>query len=249
MGLKNKVLLVSVIVMILTLVSCEPNAFRYRDEHQELYAAANYSVFGMETRESDRVIEVEKDSCGRVLYLVLSGSPVSPGEKIVVLGIVQAYTDAEVQYYENRNVAHCLVNADEVFPFTKETGLTHFTKQQIDDLKEANDWEKEFDESKCTKQPVCTFDEEIQPVPEAEEKRIVKDLFGNAADVSIDYLAPYSDGTIAGLVTHRASEVEYYVLILAPQTDRRDARVVCEKIDGDEDCWQCFERLLSETRG
>ena len=39
------------------------------------------------------------------------------------------------------------------------------------------------------------------------------------------------------------------ILILTPQTDRRDARVVCEKIDGDEDCWQCFERLLSETRG
>lgn len=245
--MRNNRLIIAVLLLMLTLVSCEPNTFRYRDEYQELYSAANYSILGMETRDSDRVIEVEKDNYGRVLYLVLSSSPVSSSKRVVVLGIVQSYTDTEVQYYEKINVVCCFADSNAVLPFTEEVGRSFFTEDQIENLKEANDWEKEFDETKCTRQAVCTCDGEIQPISEAKETRIVKDLFGNYSEVSIDYLAPYSDGTIVGLIECRTSEVEYYILILTHRTGQQDETVICEKIDGLEDQWQLLEKLLSNV--
>ncbi len=247
--MKTKWHIVSLLfIILLALAACEPNPRIYRDEYPALYAAANYSIFGMQTAESDRVFVVETDEYGRTLYFVYSYSPILPDKRIAALLIAQTHTDDEVSYYEKENVLYCFVDKVAFFESAKEFAESYFSKEQISFLKERNDWGKEINNEKYVVRPICTYDAEIKPISKENEEKIEKLFFNNNGDIFFDYMPPCADGTVVGLVKHRASggKWENYILLFRPGDDLREEICICERIEEPQNHREQLDALLDE---
>ena len=128
----------------------------YRGEYKELYTVAVYSIpdvvgymnHGEGTYSSDIYIW-EQDDYGRTLFAYCEDY----GNHIFALVIAQGYDETNVYFYPDSNYVLTHIDSEYLYEGAKDDHLMNRTKdfylESSDKLKEANDWNKPLDKSKC----------------------------------------------------------------------------------------------------
>ena len=133
----------------------------YRGEHKELYTVAVYSIpdavgymhHGEGTYNSDIYIW-EQDDYGRTLFSYCEDY----GNQIFGLIVSQAYDETNVYFYPGVNYTLTLLDYEHLYESVQEDHLKNRTEdfylENKENLKEANDWNKPLDKSKCVSYPI-----------------------------------------------------------------------------------------------
>ena len=152
---KKYPILFLVFIMLLTTVSgCKSPA--YRGDNPELYTLAIHNFFGSygygingEITFPAETGVIEKDSYGRVLFYYHEGI----NDEGCGYGILQKLANGYVYYYED----DCVLCAENNWSGNgKVTYEEWFTAEELSAFKARNDWEKEINDEKCTKEFVVS---------------------------------------------------------------------------------------------
>lgn len=148
---------ISIILLCVTVLSLTGCIYRYRGEHMDLYSVAINNVFGANGSRSNGeasynpYIEIiETDNYGRVLFLYDEGYRSEYGTAIIVM---QKSDENFVYYYQDICYTPVILTKEDYWRNGDE-GITYkemFTQEEIELLKEANDWNKPFNQEKFTK--------------------------------------------------------------------------------------------------
>ena len=167
---------ITVLVLALSFSSCyhpiSPEyAAYYTETINSLLWCRGNSSYG-EKKYNPQIEIIDKDSFGRVLFSYKEGFSVIRGVlsdlNIYAFLIMQAEDDEFVYYYEDDNFV-CVNFAD------YREDVCH---RQIDELKTANDWGKEFNADKCIKKTKSTkknrsnFDSSVKGFIDSKEKEV-----------------------------------------------------------------------------
>lgn len=137
------------------------NPYPYRGEYKELYTTAIYSIpdaegymhHGEGAYDSDIYIW-EKDDYGRILYSYCEDYD----DKVFGLVISQSYDESNVYFYPEVNYALNLIDSQYRYKVSEDDHLKNRTEdfylENKDKLKEANDWNKPLDKTKCVSYPI-----------------------------------------------------------------------------------------------
>lgn len=162
---KNFNLLISIAIVVfvvgigvLTIFFGGSPIMLYDGEYPELEVVAINSVPGvLRSDMSDQVLVLEKDSYGRTLFaceLNRVFTNINSPQNVVLAIIISQKTDLEtVCYYTEIN--YDLAFLEDYETLVTELISSHFSEQDIETLKEKNDWNKplEPDNSRYTKIP------------------------------------------------------------------------------------------------
>lgn len=141
--------------LLTVLTGCAACSYKgYSGNYPDLYTVAINSLLWNKghsdkiDRFCDSEINIlEKDEIGRILYIYYEdyydGGTISFSSLI----IAQYLADDYVYYYEDCNY---LIKEQEFYA----DELSEFSREEIEELKKANDWDKELDLSKCIKKQV-----------------------------------------------------------------------------------------------
>ncbi len=246
MKLKNRfVCLVLLLVSLLTsciLIPSDPPSFVYRGENTALYSAANYSIIGMHTAESDDIAILEKDEYGRILFFVrASALPTYNNNKyIAAVLIVQSYDENTVSYYEGCNVlVHCFCD---YFVPSLELVNVFFEESQISRLKNINDWGNAQVNDKSVTMSICTSDVDLKLVPQSRIDTVKNELSGDKWSISYDPMTRTKDGHNIYLFVRRnygdREAIDVYIVIFD------DDGYLCERVDDFKNCQDRLYELL-----
>ncbi len=137
------------------------NPYPYRGAYKELYTTAIYSIpdsvgymdHGEGAFEAD-IYVWEQDDYGRTLFSYCDDL----GNRIFGLVISQAYDENNVYFYPDVNYALTLLDFEHQYGSVSEDHLKNRTEalylEAKEKLKEANDWNKPLDKSKCVSYPI-----------------------------------------------------------------------------------------------
>lgn len=139
--------LILVVIMLILLCSCD-RFHNYKGDDYDLFTVATNSMIGTKgavfMRPDGPTLTVkENDSYGRTLFYYWENSSFSTHSIL----ICQKAEGDYVFYYEDCNFI--------------SKGENNFTDEEINKLKEANDWNKELDESKMIKKPIIKNKQKI----------------------------------------------------------------------------------------
>ena len=145
--MKNKTgLFFSIIIIICILLAqaCEPLPV-YRKDNKDLYSVAIHSVLGASGYQLDEIVVLEEDEYGRKLFAAHLF-------RVAPLGVfVSQKTDNQFAYYYE-DVNYLL---KDTYPaMSKEEILKVISLDEIESLKERNDWGKEQSTRECIKVPI-----------------------------------------------------------------------------------------------
>lgn len=160
---KSKVIgcvLLLVLILVLTVFSLTACQFAYGGKHRDLYTVAVNNIFGAQGYVSNgeatfdpTITIIETDDYGRVLFFYdeyYYGGQNSPyGTAIAIM----QKSDNKYAYYYQDDCYCPYFNQDRFF--NAEYG-DMFSEEDIQALKELNDWNKELDLDKCTKSRIAT---------------------------------------------------------------------------------------------
>ena len=143
--MKKCIILFCILAICITLLAgCEPT-FYYIGEHQDLAATSVYSIPGVVAYSDTKILVLDEDLQGRVLYAVLFGEvPLKErfGQYVFALVIMQKSDESHVWFYPEQN--YLLKNLDKLndkkIDVNEALVHKHFTDQRIEKLKEQNDW-------------------------------------------------------------------------------------------------------------
>ena len=191
--LKIVVCILILVVMMLSLIACTPV---YQGLHRELYVVAVNNIFGAhgysghgEHHYDSQIDMIEVDDYGRILFFYNEQDSVGGLYHTAI--VIMQYTDRYrnyVYYYQD----------DCYWPyFGEETPYPAayrnlFSEEEIDALKELNDWNKKIDLKKCAKASCKTLRPDgALDIKDEEMSEIVKStaqkLGYNKDDVSYSY--------------------------------------------------------------
>ena len=137
------------------------NPYPYRGEYKELYTTAIYSIpdaegymhHGEGAYSSD-IYVWEQDDYGRTLFSYYEDY----GNQIFGLVISQSYNETNVFFYPDINYALTIIDSEYLYEGAKDDHLKNKTEdfylENKDKLKEANDWNKPLDKTKCVSYPI-----------------------------------------------------------------------------------------------
>ena len=156
----------SLLLCIIVLITCSfsmsgcifnrENPYPYRGKYKELYTVAVYSIpdaegymhHGEGAYSSD-IYVWEVDDYGRTLFSYCEDY----SNLIFGLVIAQDYDDTNVYFYPDVNYALTLIDSEYLYEGVADDHLKNRTEKLYseykDKLKEANDWNKPLDKSKC----------------------------------------------------------------------------------------------------
>ena len=147
------------IIVLCGITACKP--YRYKGNHVELFSVAVNNLFGargyqvFESYDYDPFIEVlETDDYGRTLFFFTQDTGgfwgiTDGGAFGTAIFIMQKSDDEFVYYYQDDcYIPHRMPKGLTSIPDDYREGLP---EEQIETLKERNDWNKEMNLSKCTK--------------------------------------------------------------------------------------------------
>lgn len=217
---KFYVLCAVVFVAILVLCCCcKYNG--YSSEYSDLYTVAVNSLLWNTgnsydaEREIDPQIEIiEKDTFGRVLFSYreryYSGAKLS----FSALLISQKSSEGYVYYYEDYNF---VIMEQEVF----SVEIRSFANDIIQNLKTANDWNKEIVTGKCVKKEIENIKKEIPGESKYIEEKVVEkfDLANRQKNIFTHFLT-YDNNCnyiIYGNVINNENNEDIYFAILIKQ--------------------------------
>ena len=164
------------------------NPYPYRGEYKELYTVAVYSIpdakgymhHGEGAYRSD-IYVWEQDDYGRTLFSYCEDY----GNQIFGLVISQAYDETNVFFYPDTNYALTFIDSEFLYEGAEDDHLEKRTKdfylETKDKLKEANDWNKPLDKSKCVSYPITEY------------KNLGKNIYSLSSDESNKILNEYSE--------------------------------------------------------
>lgn len=133
---------------------------RYKGEYPHLYTVAINSVLtngrisGAENYHAAEIYKLDEDEFGRELF-IYSGSPIALGEEYHGANsilICQKHDEQYAYWYDNDNyiLAPHYGYVDEKYNGVYDDIYKGITDEQIEALKELNDWGKEIDEEKLS---------------------------------------------------------------------------------------------------
>ena len=188
MKLKRFALIICLAVLLTALAGCAYKG--YSGKRTDLYTVAVNSLlwnngYSYKTeRVTDPQIEiVETDEFGRTLFTYYEKYYAGAKLSFSALIIAQCSLDGYVYYYEDSNY---LIKAQELY----SNELQGFTKEEIDDLKILNDWDKAVDLQKCVKKKISKS-KQAMPVNSQTiiEKAVTEfNLNETKYNINLDYL-------------------------------------------------------------
>lgn len=142
----KKIFLFIIIVLIISPLSgCvfDPASSVYKGNNIELQVIATNSLLGVPGRYADKVIVLETDNFGRKLfaYTTFDGH-------YSILGILisQKTTKNNSYFYDNENFIFCKIPNEAILD--EDLVSNYFNDEQLNQLKELNDWNKPLVEEK-----------------------------------------------------------------------------------------------------
>jgi hypothetical protein len=183
-----------ILILIIHLTGCD-DFQKYLGEHPDLHVIATNSLLGVLGHQGDDIQILEEDHYGRKLFSFLGGTTNSENYILAVL-ISQKTTKTDSYFYDNINFIIC--ELDNYTKVDKDTILQYFTSEQIEVLKQINDWDKETGSQKLFKVHITR--KKIDKIP----IRIQRKAFEK---VSNDYHATYS----VPLTTDASGKTLYYM--------------------------------------
>lgn len=185
------------ISIVLVATSCDCFSC-YKGNNIELWTVALNSLLGVSGFESDGILILEEDNFGRRMFAYNGYS--SNGHILAVL-ISQKTTDDKSYFIDGVNSVICQIEQDyPTKPIDEGLISEHFTKEQLDKLKEENDWNKEIDEGKLFGVKITRM--KPDPVPIRKQRK----AFSTASDEN-DFDSGYS--TL--LATDKNGKLLYYM--------------------------------------
>lgn len=173
--MKKRILLV-IITLLLLFSSCGTYGY-YRGKYPYLFTQITSSLLGTGSYDPnirETIYIVETDKYGREIFLTIDGSDLSGS--IAVIGVCQKNDNENVYYYPEINfiqktslVGSYLVEEGN---YIEDCIKKHFTVDEINKLKERNDWNKPLIEEKYIKKTIYRKKPEIIEIDEV--KKIVK---------------------------------------------------------------------------
>ena len=157
--------------MLLSLVSCT-YTYKYKGDDVDLFTTAIHSVLwtkgssGWEWPTDPIITVIDKDQYGRVLFRYTEDVIAQNVQPFSSLVILQSSTEDYVYYYENINY---IVKAKEGF-FHEDEAI--FFDDEIQLLKNANDWNEPIDLNKCVKKTIVKHRPQSLPIEESEMEAI-----------------------------------------------------------------------------
>lgn len=129
---------------------CEP--VDYVGDYADLHTVAVRSALNTMGGWHSEVGAMETDRYGRTLFLFDSSGWFEPQ---LLLVIAQPTVGDKAYFYDGKNMTYASIPSEE-YPgkLTKEVMWEYFSHEQIEELKEANDWGKKVDYSKCFSVPI-----------------------------------------------------------------------------------------------
>ncbi len=162
--MKNKVLVTFLMIFcfIPALIGCEKGV-PYSGEDYDLFSVALNSLLGVSGYSgkgaTPKIIIIEEDSYGRKLFSYQSDGFVAAYSVL----ICQKSDDNYAYYYPDYN----FISAEYKSNVNVES---LFTTEEINELKQLNDWNKEIDEEKCVKVKIIKEKKNTKITKETEKK-------------------------------------------------------------------------------
>ena len=166
--IKNIFICLLIILSLINTIACVP--YKYKGERADLYTVAVNTFFrakGWDNSNPEVVHDpylkvIETDDYGRVLFCY--NERLSYYEKehqydeeyekyYYACIIMQKSSDGFVYYYEDVCIEGYLIEDENSF---KNEIYSEAIKKDFTNLKQLNDWGKEFNEEKCVKKPITT---------------------------------------------------------------------------------------------
>lgn len=198
-------------LMILTgCVSCYKG---YSGNNPDLYTVAINSVLwnkgnsDLADKFCDSEIKVlEEDEFGRILYTYYEDYYSGGGISFSSLIVSQYSVDGYVYYYEDCN--YVIKEQERYAPKLEE-----FSPEEIDNLKKANDWDKELDLSKCVKKQIVRNKQGIPADTKAIERKVLERFNLKNSLINMHYLTGDTNGNfiLYGVVRPYDKQNDYFV--------------------------------------
>ena len=162
--MKRTISLLLILISLFGLSSCifnRENSYPYRGEYKELYTTAIYSIpdaegymYHGEGAYSSDIYIWEQDNYGRTLFSYCEDY----GNQVFALVISQPSDETNVYFYPDINYALTFIDSEYLYEGATDDHLKNKTEnfylENKDKLKEANDWNKPIDKSKCISYPI-----------------------------------------------------------------------------------------------
>jgi hypothetical protein len=189
---KRTVFVVLMIFVLITLTGC-PHAysfraylFKYRSDYNELHVVASNSLLSIQGMHNDIIFILDEDDFGRVMFVfVPENASFWFRHGVFAIVIAQKTTETHSYFYSSYNVI--LTNSDyvgynvaQLWRLTEEEmfDLAHkvFSQEQIEGLKETNDWNKEINNDRLFQIPIVR-EKDNDVVPRRIQERLYHELF------------------------------------------------------------------------
>ncbi|HAN21305.1 MAG: hypothetical protein A2Y15_07315 [Clostridiales bacterium GWF2_36_10] len=156
------------LIIILTLLfsGCD-NFSRYKLDNPEFFTEATSSLLGVRGDEFDQTCLIESDEYGRGMFAYNSYS--SDSKKVFALLIYQKKDNKYIYYYSDCNYLVKPIDEHYETSIPSEEIERYFTKEDIEQLKSLNDWNKELDENKYFRTKI--YKEKDDPISEDSVKK------------------------------------------------------------------------------
>lgn len=166
----NQSRIITLFLFLLLISLCSCRRVPYPEDHVMVVSQTSYAYPGGNAAVHDSRSEIiETDKYGRVLFAYNNGFGTYS------VGIRQKSDENYVYYYDNVS-----------FLYTDEYLL--FTPEQIDSLKEANDWNQELNEEKMIKRKIVdkySLSKDIDPVLDhKDQQRVFHDSIADNENIS-----------------------------------------------------------------
>ena len=151
---KIRLLLLLLMFTLLFLTGCTYKG--YSGDNSDLYTVAINSVlwnnghsFSADQYANPQIEIIEEDAYGRTMFMYYEKYYAGADMSFSALIICQSSNGNEVLYYENVNY---IIKEQALYT----QNLTEFENEEIEQLKAANDWNKEIDLDKCIRKEITT---------------------------------------------------------------------------------------------
>ena len=169
--MKKVVLILLLMSLLLELSGCVIDR-TYSGEYPELYSVAVHSIpsaegfmYHGEGAFDSRIYVWEQDDYGRTLFSYCEDY----GDRVFALVICQTFDDQNVYFYPDANYILTVLESEFVYAVSSDDHLKirteDFYLENKDVLKEANDWNKPLDKTKCAHYPITnkkTFGKKVR---------------------------------------------------------------------------------------
>ena len=220
--MKKRVLFIFVVILLL-FSSCGRYGY-YRGKYPYLFTQTTSSLLGTGSYDphiQETIYVIETDEYGRELFLAIDGADLLGS--IAIMGICQKNDKENVYYYPEINfiqksslVGSYLVEEGN---YVEDCINQHFTENEIEQLKEKNDWNIPFLEEKCIKKSIYRIK------PEIIDREDVIEVFKNEDNLeSISKSGYYID---ACFLTNDLNDNSIYTVTVIDNDDNVKSYLLC----------------------